>query len=121
MAGGRGTPAQPQATRQDSARQPDPLALLCAEPDPPGLSAPDGGPGAVDLEPVDPQAGDPTSNPTSNSHDATLYFRPRAPRDSSEFYADARYGEMWVGRRPSLDEMGALTGLRTAPTGTPRC
>ena len=63
------------------------------------------------LEPVDPQTGD----PTSNRHDATLYFKPRAPRDSSEFYADARYGEMWVGRRPSLDEMGALTGLRTAP------
>ena len=59
------------------------------------------------LEPTDPQTG--------SSHDATLYFKPRAPRDSSEFYADARYGEMWVGRRPSLDEMGALTGLRTAP------
>ena len=63
------------------------------------------------LEPVDPQTG----NPTGNRHDATLYFTPRAPRDSAEFYADARYGEMWVGRRPSLDEMGALTGLRTAP------
>src|SRR3954447_1751804 len=53
--------------------------------------------------------------PTDSGHDATLYFKPRALRDSSEFYADARYGEMWVGRRPSLDEMGALTGLRTAP------
>ena len=61
------------------------------------------------LEPTDPRAADGTS------HDATLYFKPRAPRDSSEFYADARYGEMWVGVRPSLDEMGALTGLRTAP------
>ena len=59
------------------------------------------------LEPTDPQTG--------SRHDATLYVKPRAPRDSSEFYADARYGEMWVGRRPSLDEMGALTGLRTAP------
>lgn len=63
------------------------------------------------LEPTDPRTGD----QSSSSHDATLYFKPRAPRDSSEFYADARYGEMWVGRRPSLDEMGALTGLRTAP------
>jgi len=60
------------------------------------------------LEPTDAQT-------TGSSHDATLYFKPRAPRDSSEFYADARYGEMWVGVRPSLDEMGALTGLRTAP------
>ncbi|HEY0238374.1 MAG TPA: aminopeptidase P family protein [Friedmanniella sp.] len=58
---------------------------------------------------------EPTDPPTGSSHDATLYFKPRAPRDSSEFYADARYGEMWVGKRPSLDEMGALTGLRTAP------
>ena len=49
--------------------------------------------------------------PTDTGHDATLYFRPRAPRDSAEFYADARYGEMWVGRRPSLEEMGALCAL----------
>ena len=53
--------------------------------------------------------------PTDAGHDATLYFKPRAPRDSSEFYADARYGEMWVGRRPSLDELAALTGVRTVP------
>ena len=52
--------------------------------------------------------------PTDAGHDATLYFKPRAPRDSSEFYADARYGEMWVGKRLSLDEMAALTGLHTA-------
>jgi Xaa-Pro aminopeptidase len=58
---------------------------------------------------------EPTDASTGSSHDATLYIKPRAPRDSSEFYADARYGEMWVGRRPSLDEMAALTGLRTAP------
>lgn len=53
--------------------------------------------------------------PTDAGHDATLYFKPRAPRDSAEFYSDARYGEMWVGRRPSLDEMAALCGIRCAP------
>jgi len=53
--------------------------------------------------------------PTDRGHDATLYFRPRAPRDSEEFYADARYGEMWVGRRPSLEEMAALCGIACAP------
>ncbi len=53
--------------------------------------------------------------PTDAGHDPTLYFKPRAPRDSSEFYADARYGEMWVGVRFSLEEMSALTGLPTAP------
>lgn len=53
--------------------------------------------------------------PTDDGHDATLYFKPRAPRDSTEFYADPRYGEMWVGRRPSLAEMAALCGIRCVP------
>jgi Xaa-Pro aminopeptidase len=53
--------------------------------------------------------------PTDSGHDATLFFKPRAPRDSAEFYSDARYGEMWVGRRPSLEEMSALCGLPCAP------
>ena len=46
--------------------------------------------------------------------DATLYFRPRAPRTDREFYADARYGEMWVGTRDSAEEMAAATGLAVA-------
>jgi Xaa-Pro aminopeptidase len=53
--------------------------------------------------------------PVDGGHESTLYFRPRAPRDSEEFYASARYGEMWVGRRPSLDEMAALCGIACAP------
>ncbi len=53
--------------------------------------------------------------PTDGGHDATLYFRPRAPRTDPEFYADTRYGEMWVGTRESLDEMTALTGLTCVP------
>ena len=44
-------------------------------------------------------------------HDAVLYFRPRAERDTEEFYANARYGELWVGVRPSLEEIAALTGI----------
>ena len=40
-----------------------------------------------------------------------LFFRPRAERDSEEFYADSRYGELWVGVRPTLEEIAALTGL----------
>ncbi len=47
-------------------------------------------------------------------HDAVLYFRPRAERDTEEFYADARYGELWVGVRPSLEEVEAELGLATA-------
>ena len=52
--------------------------------------------------------------PTDSGHDATLYFRPRAPRDSEEFYADSRFGELWVGRRPSLEEMSALCDITCA-------
>jgi Xaa-Pro aminopeptidase len=47
------------------------------------------------------------------THEAVLYFRPRAARDTEEFYADSRYGELWVGVRPSLEEIAAQTGLRT--------
>jgi len=52
--------------------------------------------------------------PTDSGHDATLYFKPRAPRDSEEFYADSRFGELWVGRRPSLPEMSALCDIPCA-------
>ena len=44
-------------------------------------------------------------------HEAVLYFRPRAGRDTEEFYADARYGELWVGVRPSLTEIEAELDL----------
>ncbi|WP_411567136.1 aminopeptidase P family protein [Raineyella sp. LH-20] len=53
--------------------------------------------------------------PTDGGHEATLYFKPRAPRTDEEFYASSRYGEMWVGQRESLDEMAAMTGLACAP------
>ena len=55
--------------------------------------------------------------PTDAGHEATLYFKPRAPRTDEEFYADSRYGEMWVGQRESLEEMRALTGIDCAPAG----
>lgn len=47
------------------------------------------------------------------THEAVLYFHPRAARSSEEFWADSRYGEFWVGARPSLEEMTAMTGIRT--------
>ncbi|UFU03942.1 aminopeptidase P family protein [Ruania suaedae] len=47
-------------------------------------------------------------------HEAVLYFRPLAGRDTEEFYADARYGEFWVGARPTLAELEARTGIRCA-------
>jgi len=43
--------------------------------------------------------------------ESLLFFRPRAPRTDREFYADARYGEMWVGQRDSLEEMSSAVGF----------
>lgn len=51
---------------------------------------------------------------TPGGHEAVLYVRPLASRDTEEFYADSRYGEFWVGARPSLDDVTVLTGIRAA-------
>jgi Xaa-Pro aminopeptidase len=51
--------------------------------------------------------------PTHSGHDATLYFRERAGRDSDEFYANSSIGEFWIGPRPSLMQVAADLGLTT--------
>ncbi len=53
-------------------------------------------------------------DPVEGGHEATLYFQPAAGRDTDEFYADSAVGEFWVGRRPSVDEVGAALGLHAA-------
>src|ERR1035437_1385425 len=53
--------------------------------------------------------------PDGAGHEAVLYFQPLAGRDTEEFYASSRTGEFWVGPRPTLDEIAAETGIRTAP------
>lgn len=60
------------------------------------------------FEPVDEGAGD-----DGGHHEATLYFKPMAGRDSEEFYADARHGEFWIGPRPGLEEFEQKLGLAT--------
>ena len=47
--------------------------------------------------------------------DATLYIRPRSPRDTDEFFRDAAYGELWIGRRQTLGEKAAELGIATEP------
>jgi len=54
-------------------------------------------------------------HPVDRGHEAVLYVRPMAGRDTEEFFADSRYGEFWVGARPSLDDLAELTGLRVLP------
>ena len=44
-------------------------------------------------------------------HEAILYFRPLAGRDTAEFFGDARYGEFWVGARPTLADLEAELGI----------
>ncbi len=60
----------------------------------------------LELRAVDTAAG-----ADGGGHEALLFVRPRAERDSEEFYADARYGEFWVGARPSLEETTAELGI----------
>jgi Xaa-Pro aminopeptidase len=43
-------------------------------------------------------------------HDAVLYFKPWGGRDSDEFFVDTRYGEFWVGGRPTLEDIEAEFG-----------
>ena len=63
------------------------------------------------LHPVEDGSGDAGPDGVDGGHHAVLYVRPLAPRDNEEFYADARYGEFWVGARPSLADVEALTGI----------
>jgi len=48
------------------------------------------------------------------SGDAVLYTKVRASRDSDEFFR-SRDGELWVGRRQTLDEKATELGISTAP------
>ncbi|MBE6482974.1 MAG: M24 family metallopeptidase [Actinomyces ruminicola] len=84
----------------------EPDAVLVLEP----LGAA-GADGSSAADRADDGTGTATAAPT---HEAVLYFRPRAPRTSEEFYADTRYGELWVGQRPSIEEVEAATGIRCA-------
>jgi Xaa-Pro aminopeptidase len=45
------------------------------------------------------------------THEAVLYFRPLAGRDSDEFFADTRYGEFWVGARPTIEDIELELGV----------
>jgi Xaa-Pro aminopeptidase len=44
----------------------------------------------------------------------TLYKAPRADRSTPAFFADRRYGELWVGPRLGLDDTAVLLGVATA-------
>lgn len=56
----------------------------------------------------------PDGDGSDGTHEAVLYMRPLAGRDTEEFFSDSRYGEFWVGARPTLEDLERLTGIRTA-------
>jgi Xaa-Pro aminopeptidase len=43
--------------------------------------------------------------------ESVLYARPRSSRQTDEFFRDRQYGELWAGRRPSLNEMTSSLGI----------
>jgi Xaa-Pro aminopeptidase len=47
--------------------------------------------------------------------EATLFVRPRSPRDTDEFFRDRRYGELWIGPRATLAEKSTELAVQTAP------
>ena len=51
--------------------------------------------------------------PTADGHLTYLYIHPRSTRDTDAFYRDAKYGELWVGRRYTLDEAKARYQIDT--------
>ena len=58
-----------------------------------------------------------TGNQTSDAvlvvenGESVLYARPRSSRQTDEFFRDRQYGELWAGRRPSLQEISGALGL----------
>ncbi len=63
------------------------------------------------LEPRTTESGEP------DGHEAVLYFREAAGRDSDEFYANPEIGEFWTGPRPTATDVALDLGLATRGLG----
>ena len=59
---------------------------------------------------------EPVPTQPARGHEPTFFFRPLAGRDTEEFFGDSRYGEFWVGARPTLEDMESELGDRTPGT-----
>ena len=42
--------------------------------------------------------------PKGDGHEPILFIKPRSTRDSDAFYRDAKFGELWVGRRYTTED-----------------
>ncbi|MBF8252790.1 MAG: Xaa-Pro aminopeptidase [Actinobacteria bacterium] len=56
--------------------------------------------------------------PNGEAHDSILYIQPRSTRDTSAFYNDRKYGELWVGRRYTTDEASVRFGIEVRKVDT---
>jgi len=45
--------------------------------------------------------------------ESVLYARPNSSRETDEFFRDREYGELWAGRRPTLNEISSSLGVET--------
>ncbi|MGH3648610.1 MAG: aminopeptidase P family protein [Micromonosporaceae bacterium] len=54
-------------------------------------------------------------HPVPGGHDAELFLRPPAGPDETDFFANARDGELWSGPVPGLAEWSAALDLRCRP------
>jgi hypothetical protein len=57
--------------------------------------------------------------PDGGAHAATLYLEPPSGRAGLGFYTDNLRGELWVGPRPSLDDIAAALELEVRPLPAP--
>lgn len=55
--------------------------------------------------------------PDGDGHEATLYVDPPSGRDGLAFYNDTAHGELWVGARPTLEDVEFALGLACKPLG----
>lgn len=53
--------------------------------------------------------------PDGGAHNATVYLEPPSGREGLGFYTDNLRGELWVGPRPSLDDVSAALHLEVRP------
>ncbi|HVB70116.1 MAG TPA: aminopeptidase P family protein [Acidimicrobiales bacterium] len=53
--------------------------------------------------------------PGSSGPHSTLYVAPRRDQSTTEFFSDARYGELWVGPSRGVIEAAIFYGIETAP------
>ena len=54
-------------------------------------------------------------DPDGDGHEATLFLHPHSDRSTLDFFTDHRFGELWVGERPALEEVESALELRCRP------